>query len=56
VSGVTPFYNYRGLNATAYQRAILPAGLWVEYAVHNTNPVVWLSKLIVLEGSPFAGG
>jgi hypothetical protein len=22
-----PFHNYRGLNATAYQRAILPAGL-----------------------------
>jgi hypothetical protein len=51
-----PFHNYRGLNATGYQRAILPARLWIEYAVHNTDPVVWISKLIVLEDSPFMDG
>jgi hypothetical protein len=51
-----PFLNYRGLNATGYQRGIFPAGLWLEYAVHNTDAVVWISKLVVLEGSPFAGG
>ncbi len=50
-----PAHNYRGLDATGYQRAILPAGLWVEYAVHNTDSVVWISKIIVLEDSPFAG-
>jgi hypothetical protein len=51
-----PFYNYRGLDATSYRRAILPAGLVVEYAAHNTDRVVWVSKLIVLEDSPFASG
>ncbi|MBP3957757.1 hypothetical protein J8F10_21100 [Gemmata sp. G18] len=50
-----PFHNYRALDATSYSRAILPAGISVEYAVHNTKPLVWISKLIVLEGSPFAG-
>ena len=51
-----PVRNYRGLNATGYKQAILPAGLWVEYAVHNTDPLVWVSKVVVLEDSPFAGG
>ena|SRR6266540_4243043 len=51
-----PFRNYHGLNATGYQRAILPARLWIEYAVHNVDPVVWISRLIALEGSLFAGG
>ena len=50
-----PIRNYRGLNATGYKRAILSAGLWVEYAVHNTDALVWISKVIVLEDSPFAG-
>jgi hypothetical protein len=51
-----PFHDYPGLNATGYKRAILPARLWIEYAVHNVDPVVWISKLIILEDSPFAGG
>lgn len=51
-----PSHNYRALDATGYQRAVLPAGLWVEYAVHNSDPLVWVSKVVVLEDSPFAGG
>lgn len=35
-----PYHNYRVLNATGYAVAILSAGLGVEYAVHNTAPVV----------------
>jgi hypothetical protein len=50
-----PYINYRGLNAVGYGRTILPAQLRVEYAVHNTEPLVWLSALIPLPGSPFAG-
>ena len=50
-----PIHDYHGLNATGYKHAILPAGLWVEYAVHNTDPLVWISRLIVLKDSPFAG-
>lgn len=49
-----PSHNYRGLNATAYQRAIAPAGICVVYAVHNAEPVVWIYQLVVLEDSPFA--
>lgn len=51
-----PDRDYHGLDATGYHKALLPAGLWVEYAVHNTEPLVWVSKLIILEGSSFAGG
>lgn len=51
-----PIHNYHGLNATGYKQAILSVGSWVEYAVHNTGPVVWISRLIVLPDSPFAGG
>src|SRR5262249_9185604 len=40
-----PYTNYRGLNATGYGATLLPAGIRVEYAVHNTNPFVWISKL-----------
>ena len=51
-----PYHNYPVLNATGYAVAILAAGLWVEYAVHNADPAVWISKIVVLEGSPFRGG
>ncbi len=49
-----PFRNYRGLNTTAYQHAVTPAGICVVYAVHNVEPVVWIYQLVVLKGSPFA--
>jgi hypothetical protein len=51
-----PYKNYRALNATGYGATPLPAGIRAEYAVHNADPAVWISKLIVLEDSPFAGG
>lgn len=54
--GGDPDTDYRGLDATGYHMVLLPAGLWIEYAVHNANLAVWISKLLVLEGSPFAGG
>lgn len=49
-----PYTNYRGLNAVGYEQTILPAGLRVKYAVHETEPVVWLSMIRPLSGSPFA--
>ncbi len=49
-----PYTNYRGLHAVGYGRSILPAGLRVQYAVHDTEPVVWLSSIRVLPESPFA--
>ncbi len=49
-----PFRDYRGLNLTAFQRAVLPAGICVVYAVHNVEPVVLIYQFVALEGSPFA--
>jgi len=48
-----PYKNYRGLNAVGFGKAILPSRIRVEYAVHNTEPLVWVSSIRPLIGSPF---
>jgi hypothetical protein len=48
-----PYINYRGLNAIAYGKTILPAQLRIEYTVHNSEPIVWISAIIPLPESPF---
>ena len=49
-----PYTNYRGLNAVGYGRTILSAQIRAEYLVHNSEPLVWISALYPLSGSPFA--
>ena len=49
-----PYVNYRGLDAVGYGRTIIPAGLRLEYVVHNTEPRVWMHAVRPLPGSPFA--
>jgi hypothetical protein len=51
-----PYRNYRGLDAVAYEKTILPARIRVKYAVHNSKPLVWVSALVPLAGSPFEAG
>jgi len=48
-----PYINYHTLNAVGYGRTIVRAGLRVGYAVHETEPVVWVTAVKVLFGSPF---
>ena len=50
-----PYHNYRDLNAVGYGKTITPGGLRVEYAVHDTRPHVWLTRVRPLSGSPFSG-
>lgn len=49
-----PYIYYRALNAVGYGRTILPARLRVGYAVHDTEPLIWISAVVPLPGSPFA--
>jgi hypothetical protein len=49
-----PYTNYRGLKAVGYGRTILPARLRIEYTVHEVEPLVWISSIKPLPGSPFA--
>lgn len=49
-----PYENYRGLNAVRYGRTVLPANIRVKYTVHNTEPLVWITSIVALPGSPFA--
>ena len=49
-----PYMNYRGLKAVGYGKLILPARIRVEYAVHNSEPLVWISAIGALIESPFA--
>ncbi len=48
-----PYTNYRGLNAVGYEVTLGTSSLRIAYAVHNTQPVVWVSRIIPLSGSPF---
>lgn len=48
-----PYNNYPTLNAVSYERTVLPALVRVGYAVHNTEPLVWISTLRTIMGSPF---
>jgi hypothetical protein len=50
-----PYLNYRELQAVGYGKTIVSAGLRVEYAIHDSRPLVWLSVVRPLIGSPFAG-
>lgn len=49
-----PYRNYRGMHAVGYGRSILPAAIRIEYAVHETEPLVWISSIRATAGSPFA--
>lgn len=49
-----PYKNYRGLKAVGYGRTLFPTWIHVEYAVHETEPLVWLSGIRSLSDSPFA--
>jgi hypothetical protein len=50
-----PYHNYRELQAVGYGKTIPSAELRIEYAVHVSEPLVWLSEVRPLSGSPFAG-
>ncbi len=49
-----PYSNYRGLHAVAYGRTVVTAGLRVEYTVHESKRLVWITAMRPLPGSPFA--
>ena len=50
-----PFVNYRAYHAVAYGKTIAAAGLRIAYAIHDSKPLVWITALRPLFGSPFAG-
>ena len=50
-----PYFNFRALDAVAYGKTIAYADLRIVYAVHNTEPLVWLSVVRPLPESPFLG-
>ena len=49
-----PYRNYRGLHAVGYGRTIQEAGIRIEYAVHDTESIVWVFSIRALPGSPLA--
>ena len=49
-----PYRDFDAMGAVGYGRSILPARIRVEYAVHRTEPIVWISSIKALAGSPFA--
>ncbi len=48
-----PYINYRNLNAVGYGCTLNTARLRIAYAVHNMEPLVWLSRVTPLTDSPF---
>ena len=48
-----PNFRFHGLNLVSYLR--VEEGLRIVYAVHETNPVVFLRELEPLPGHPLAG-
>ena len=48
-----PYTNFRNLNAVGFGRTILPSKIRVQYVVHDTEPLVWITSIRPLMGSPF---
>jgi hypothetical protein len=48
-----PYINYRGLNAVGYEVTLVTSRLRIAYTVHNTQPLVLISRIIPLSDSPF---
>ena len=48
-----PYRNFRALQTVRYGKTIMAAGLRITYVVHDTEPIVWITSIRPLFGSPF---
>ena len=48
-----PYRNFRALQTVRYGKTIMAAGLRITHVVHDTEPIVWITSIRPLFGSPF---